>query len=87
MTWFKSFWNRHGERIIFMAIVTAFGVAFMAIMPDMSGEGKTLLIAVATLALNKARSTEKEEAPPEPTYTVTSGYISSDPQYDEPPKE
>lgn len=64
MTWFNEFWNRHGERLIFMAIVTAFGIAFMAIMPEMDGEGKTLLIAVATLALNKARSTDKSEEPP-----------------------
>jgi len=44
-----------------MAIAGAFGVGFLSL--DMTGEGKTLLIAVATLALNKARSTPEEKKP------------------------
>ena len=59
-TWATRFWADHGDRIVFMAIAGAFGVGFMS-LTDMTGEGKTLLIAVATLALNKARSTPKEE--------------------------
>ena len=60
-TWFTRFWNDHGDRIVFMAIAGAFGVGFLSL--DMTGEGKTLLIAVATLALNKARSTPEEKKP------------------------
>ena len=60
-TWAARFWKDHGDRIIFMAIVAVFGVIFIHI--DMVAEGKVLLIADATLALNKARSTPKEEKP------------------------
>ena len=52
--WLNAFWKDHGDRLVFMGIVTIFGVAF--ILLKMTGEGKTLLVAVATLALNKARS-------------------------------
>ena len=58
-TWGIRFWNDHGDRLIFMGIAAAFGFGFMA-WAEMIGEGKTLLIAVATLALNKARSTHKD---------------------------
>ena len=63
MQWLSKFWNGHGERIVFMGIATAFGVGFW-FLTDMTGEAKTLLIAVATLALNKARSTPKDGEPP-----------------------
>jgi len=51
----SNFWQTHGERLVFMGIATAFGVGFF-VFTDMVGEAKTLLIGVATLALNKARS-------------------------------
>ena len=63
MQWLSKFWATHGERLVFMAIATAFGIGFW-FLTDMTGEAKTLLIAVATLALNKARSTPKDEEPP-----------------------
>ena len=53
--WGVRFWADHGSRLIFGAIATAFGVAFY-FMPDMQGEAKTILIGVAMLAYNKARS-------------------------------
>ena len=53
--WLIRFWDDHGDRLVFMGIATAFGVGFY-VCTDMQGEAKTLLIAVATLALNKARS-------------------------------
>ena len=56
--WLLRFWQDHGDRLIFMGIATAFGIYFYA-FTDLAGEGKTLLIAVATLALNKARGTPK----------------------------
>jgi len=58
--WFARFWYEHGVRIIFMAITTLFGVGFWY-FTDMTGEAKTLLIAVATLCLNKARSDSAEK--------------------------
>ena len=58
-TWGERFWQDHGDRLIFMGLATAFGVGFYA-YADMTGEGKTLLIAVATLCLNKARGVHKE---------------------------
>jgi len=54
MEWLKRFWDTHGDRLVFLAIATAFGIGFYC-FTDMSGEGKTILIAVATLSLNKAR--------------------------------
>ena len=57
--WMKRFWTDHGDRLIFMGITAVFGVGFHYI--GMAAEGKVLLIAVATLALNKARSTPKED--------------------------
>lgn len=60
MKWFERFWHDHGDRLVFMAIASAFGVGFY-VYTDMTGEAKTLLIAVATLALNKARSTPEEK--------------------------
>jgi len=55
--WGKNFLNNHGERLVFMIIASIFGVGlYYAGLP---GEGKTLIIAVATLALNKARGTIK----------------------------
>ena len=50
----SPFWVEHQDRIVYMAIATAFGTAFCFM--GMPGEGRTILIAVATLALNKARS-------------------------------
>jgi len=57
--WLRRFWNDHGDRVFFMGLATCFGVGFY-FFSDMTGEGKTILIAVATLCLNKARSTPKD---------------------------
>lgn len=54
MEWFKNFITQHGERLVFMGLATLFGAGFFYI--NMAAEGKTLLIAVGTLCLNKARS-------------------------------
>ena len=55
--WLIKFAANHGERIVFMAIATCFGIGLY--LMGLAGEGKTILIAVATLALNKARGTLK----------------------------
>lgn len=67
--WLSRFWNEHGERIIFMGVASAFGIGFYH-FTDMTGEGKTLLIAVATLCLNKARSPKngKDTDNPPPSF-------------------
>lgn len=52
--WAINFWNTQGDRMIFLFFATLFGIGFM-LAQDMKGEGKTILIAVATLCLNRAR--------------------------------
>lgn len=64
-TWGQRFWDTHGDRLIFMGVVTCFGLGFY-FMTDMQGEAKTLLIAVATLALNKARGVIKKPVDEQP---------------------
>ena len=66
MKWLNRFWDDHGDRLVFMAITTVFGVGFY-MLDDMQGEAKVLLIAVATLALNKARSKQNEVESKSPT--------------------
>ncbi|MEW6427310.1 MAG: hypothetical protein AB1568_04665 [Thermodesulfobacteriota bacterium] len=56
--WGRRFWTDHGDRLVFAAIATSFGIAFFC-LPDMRGEGKTLLVGVAMLAFNKARGTSQ----------------------------
>ena len=58
--WLKGFWQNHGDRVFFMSVSTIFGLAFLSLgtyksLEPLTGAGTTLLIAVATLALNKAR--------------------------------
>ncbi len=65
MKWATRFWYEHGDRTVFMAGATAFALAFYFFMPDMKGEAKTILIGVAMLLFNKARSGASEEPPPE----------------------
>ena len=57
MSFLKNFVNEHGERLVFMLLATAFGLAFLT-SPEMQGEAKTILIGVAMLCYNKARSTK-----------------------------
>ena len=54
MEWFKKFWDNHGERLIFMGLATVFGVAFL-LWSDLAGEGKTILVMVAGILVNKMR--------------------------------
>lgn len=59
--WALRFWQDHGDRLIFMGIAAGFGVGFLFTgIKELAGAGTTLLIAVATLALNKARGTPKD---------------------------
>ena len=55
-----GFIKKHGERLFYMFIVSAFSASFLFV-ESMQESGKTLLIAVATLALNKARSPQKND--------------------------
>ena len=50
----SQLWIEHQEKLLFMGIATFFGIVFSLL--GWIGEGKTILIAVATLALNRARS-------------------------------
>ena len=61
--WFLKFWDRHGERTVFMFGATLFAVCF--IVYDADGEigaaGRTILIGVAMLAYNKSRGSEQNK--------------------------
>ena len=64
--WFIRFWYEHGDRLIYMAIATGFGLGFLAMSKftsiDMVGEAKVILIGVATLAFNKSRGVMKKDS-------------------------
>jgi len=67
-TWVSKFWYGHGERLIYCLLVVILAVGFMlSSVEDLSKSAPTLLIAVATLFLNKARGSSiehnKEETP------------------------
>ena len=53
--WFIDFWKDNGQRIVYMTLAAGFGVMFVRFMPDMAGEGKTLLVGVATFCLTRMR--------------------------------
>lgn len=54
--WFVKFWNEHGERLIYCGLVVTMAVGFaLSGTEELSNSYPTLLIAVATLFLNKAR--------------------------------
>lgn len=57
MSFLKNFAENNAERLIFMGIATVFGLIFYCVFPEMKGEAKTILIGVAMLCYNKARST------------------------------
>lgn len=57
--WFFKFWQRHGDRIIFMTAALVMATAFYFTV-DLKETGKTILIGVAMLMYNKVRSSEKE---------------------------
>jgi hypothetical protein len=52
--WLKKFWGNHGERITFMVLATIFAAAFLFI-PDLEAEGKTILVMIAGILVNKVR--------------------------------
>lgn len=59
MEWFKKFFEDDGRRIFYMSVTLIMGVSFLFI-EGMKDTGTTLLIAVGTLSLNKARSNDKK---------------------------
>jgi len=58
--WWGSFWPKHGDRLIFGGLALAMAAVFMG-LPDLKDSGKTILIGVAMLCYNKARSGENTE--------------------------
>jgi len=57
-SWASKFWDDNGQRLIYMAIAATMGFLFVLVAPDMAGEGKTILIGVATFALTRMRGGE-----------------------------
>jgi len=58
--WWIKFLTKHGDRIVYLVAALVMACAFMW-FPDLKESGKTILIGIAMLAYNKARSTEKEK--------------------------
>lgn len=63
--YWMNFLKQHGERIFWLAIATILATSFMFV-DGMEESGKTFLIAVATLAVNKARSPKEDKNLEEP---------------------
>ena len=64
--WSIEFWENHGERLIFMGGATLFSVAFMLTkIQKLSDAGEVILIGVAMLLYNKARSKPNGAQPDE----------------------
>ena len=55
MKWFTTFWDEHGERLVFAGLALGLAAVFW-FMPDMKGEAKTIMIGIAMLFFNKART-------------------------------
>lgn len=54
--WTKQFWQKHGERLVFMLMAFILSLVFWFGFPDMKDAAKTILIGIAMLCFNKARS-------------------------------
>ena len=59
--WSIRFWNDHGDRLVFMGIALLLALFLYYLMPDMKAEAKVILIGIAMLCYNKARSAPKAE--------------------------
>ena len=57
--WFTSFWDAHGERLIFAFLATVFALAFWKVF-HWEEAAKTILIGIAMLLYNKTRTGEKD---------------------------
>jgi hypothetical protein len=67
MVFFSRFWQKHGERLIFMALSML--LATLLFQLDMQAEAKVIFIGSAMMCFNKARSPDaddKEIYPAEP---------------------
>ena len=64
--WAMRFWNRHGERTVFLSGALIMATAFL-FFPDLEETGRTVLIGIVMLLFNKARSPEDREQRKEDT--------------------
>ena len=55
--WGRRFWKEHGDRIVFMSTALILSIVFYFWMTELKETGKTILIGLAMLCYNKARST------------------------------
>ena len=58
MEWFKKFWGTHGERFVYG--ICALSLAKAMYMVGLDKEANVILIATATLCVNKMRSTNRQ---------------------------
>jgi len=58
--WFTRFWTDHGDRLVFMGLAATLAMVFMGSgVEKMISAGEVILIGIAMLLYNKARSTPK----------------------------
>jgi len=61
-SWFKRFWNRHGERLVFAGLAMGIALFFYFTGDEkLIGSSYTIMIGVAMLMFHKARGNEKDE--------------------------
>jgi len=53
MKWTIEFWNKHGERLVFLALANCFAALLYSL--GLKEAATTIFIGSATLAFNKAR--------------------------------
>jgi len=61
MNWWEKFGNDHGERLVYIAFATIFGIGFiiagvLAKIPELKGAGITILIQVGGIFISRMRS-------------------------------
>lgn len=62
-TWAKKFWKDHGDRMLFMLLALLFSIGMYTL--EWKEESKVIIIGLAMLCYNKARSPVEPAAPPE----------------------
>ncbi len=60
--WFNRFWTDHGTRLVFMGLAATLATVFIGSgVEKMVSAGEVILIGIAMLLYNKARSSPKPD--------------------------
>ena len=57
-SWFKHFWNTHGDRLIFATL--SISIATVLYQIGMKAEAKTIIVGIGMLFFNKTRGTNNK---------------------------